>query len=48
MSDYVTNNETTNDSITLNFSLRVVMLDDCHIAEMFWKQLNSLVMHLKI
>ena len=31
-----------------NFPLRVVTLDDCYIAEMFWKQLHSLAMHPKI
>ena len=31
-----------------NFPLRVVTLDDCYIAEMFRKQLNSLAMHPKI
>ena len=28
-----------------NFALRMVTLDDCHIAEMFRKQLNLLAMH---
>ena len=31
-----------------NFSLLVVTLDNCYIAEMFRKQLNSLAMHPKI
>ena len=30
-----------------NFPLRVVMLDECYIAKMFRKQLNSLAMHPK-
>ena len=31
-----------------NFPLLLVTLEDCYIAEMFQKQLNSLAMHLKI
>ena len=30
-----------------NIPLRVVTLDNCYIAKMFWKQLNSLAMHSK-